>query len=95
MGNANWLDRQVAAILRPMEDYGRLVFPTMPEAVSKGAPRLTLFGNGDIEELFYSEDHSAALAGFGEGVIFRCARAPSDTWAVSVVRVFGTKSGLI
>jgi len=80
-GNANWLDRQVAAILRPMEDSGRLTFPTMPKAVSKGAPRLTLFGNGDIEELFDSEDHAAALAGLGEGVIFRCTRAPSDTWA--------------
>ena len=80
-GNANWLDRQVAAILRPMEDSGKLTFPTMPEAVSKGAPRLTLFGNGDMEELFDSEDHAAALAGLGEGVIFRCTRAPSDTWA--------------
>jgi hypothetical protein len=80
-GNANWLDRQIAAILRPMEDAGRLTFPTMPHAVTKGAPRLTLFGNGDMEELFDNEDHAAALAGLGDGVIFRCTRAPSDTWA--------------
>jgi hypothetical protein len=80
-GNANWVDRQIAAILRPMEDAGRLKFPTMPDAVTKGAPRLTLFGNGDMEELFDDEDHAAALAGLGEGVIFRCARAPSETWA--------------
>ncbi len=80
-GNANWLDRQIAAILRPMEDAGRLTFPMMPHAVTKGAPRLTLFGNGDMEELFDNEDHAAALAGLGEGVIFRCTRAPSDTWA--------------
>ena len=64
-----------------MEDAGRITFPTMPDAVSKGAPRLTLFGNGDMEELFDAEDHAAALAGLGEGVIFRCTRAPSDTWA--------------
>jgi len=79
-GHANWLDRQVATILRPLEDTGRLVFPTLSEATYKEAPRLTLLGNGDIEELFDNDSHAAGLAGLGESVIFRCTRPMAESW---------------
>jgi hypothetical protein len=81
-GHANWLDRQIASILRPMEDAGKLVFPTLPKSLSIGAPRLTLLGNGDIEELFDKAEHATGLAGLGEGVIFRSKRDQAETWAV-------------
>jgi hypothetical protein len=81
-GQANWLDRQVASILKPMEDAERLTFPSLPLALSLGAPRLTFLGNGDIEEMFDADQHAAGLAGLGEGVIFRCTRPSSETWVM-------------
>ena len=79
--HATGLDRQIALILRPMEDSGKLTFPTVSATVSQGAPRLTLIGNGHMEEFFDNGKHAAALGGLGDGVLFRCKREPKNTWA--------------
>ena len=79
--NANWLDRQIAAILRPMEDTGRLTFPHLPVGLLAGAPRMTLLGGGDVEEVFDGGEHASALAGLGEGAIYRSTRPVAETWA--------------
>lgn len=64
-------DRQIAEMLRPSEDAGRVVFVRLPEKELNMAPRLTLFGGIANEELFDDEPRRDLLSGLGFGVCFR------------------------
>ena len=64
-------DRQIAEMLRPAEDSGRLTFVRLQAENLKTAPRLTMFGGIMIEELYDDEPRSDLLSGLGIGVCYR------------------------
>nr|WP_256500342.1 DEAD/DEAH box helicase [Limimaricola litoreus] len=64
-------DRQIAEMLRPIEDPGRLVFVRLSESELRTAPRLTMFGGLANEELFDTEPKQCLMSGIGSGVCFR------------------------
>ncbi|PVH30014.1 hypothetical protein DDE20_00035 [Pararhodobacter oceanensis] len=64
-------DRQIAQMLRPAEESGRLVFVRLSEEEMQNAPRLTMFGGISNEELFDDEPRQSFLSGLGNGVCFR------------------------
>lgn len=64
-------DRQIAEMLRPSEDCGRLVVVRLSDSKLQKAPRLTMFGGITNEELFDAEPKQSLLSGIGSGVCFR------------------------
>lgn len=81
------LDREVARILRQVEEDGLLRIAALPHATVDGAPRFTLLGKeGGIEEGFSTEVRQPALAGMGAGAVFRVRRTASSTWAAQHVQ---------
>ena len=64
-------DRQIAELLRPLEDSGRLTLVGLGAEQLKEAPRLTMFGGIVNEELYDGETKLPLLAGLGAGVSFR------------------------
>ena len=81
------LDREVARILRQVEEDGLLRISVMSPETFDGAPRFTLLGKeGGIEEGFSTEVCHAALAGAGAGAVFRARRSVASTWAARNVQ---------
>jgi hypothetical protein len=64
-------DRQIAEMLRSVEDAGRLKFVLLPAEQLLSAPRLTLFGGITNEELYEDMPRRKLLSGLGVGVCFR------------------------
>ncbi|PIE15715.1 MAG: hypothetical protein CSA70_00135, partial [Rhodobacterales bacterium] len=70
-GHPTGTDRQVAALLRPFEDAGRLIFVRLPGEKLVSAPRLTMFGGITNEELFDTDPKHVILSDLGNGICFR------------------------
>lgn len=64
-------DRQIAELLRPLEDTGRLTLVGLDAGKLTEAPRLTMFGGIVSEELYDGEAKLPLLSGLGAGVCFR------------------------
>lgn len=64
-------DRQIAELLRPLEDSQRLTLVGLEAEKLKAAPRLTMFGGVVNEELYDGELKLPLLSGLGAGVSFR------------------------
>ena len=65
------IDRQIAEILKPLEDAGRLTFVGMSRSKIEFAPQLTMFGGASNEEFFSPILNESLLAGIGNGIAFR------------------------
>jgi hypothetical protein len=64
-------DKQIAEMLRPAEDSGRLIFVRLSRDLLERAPRLTMFGGISNEELFDTEPRQSLMSGLGNGICFR------------------------
>lgn len=70
-GSPTGTDRQIAEMLRPSEDAGRLTFVRLPAEKLNVAPRLTMFGGIANEEFYDDEPKRDLMSGLGFGVCFR------------------------